>query len=510
MTSTNHPTAILERYALFDAIARGGMATVHIGRLMGAAGFSKTVAIKRMHEHLANNAQFVNMFVDEARLAGRLQHPHVVNVMDVVASEGEAFLVMEYVHGESLSSLMKEASQGGQGIPPQFAVQILRGALEGLHAAHEATSQKGEPMHLVHRDVSPQNILVGVDGIARVLDFGIAKAVGRLQDSSTGHVKGKAAYMAPEQVSGQPVDRRTDVYAAGVVLWECLARRRLFTGENSAEIIYRVLEEEIPGLDEVTEGLDSQLIEAVARATSRHPRERFATARDFALALDACSPVLPTRAVGTWVKELAGPALEARAARVHEIEAIDTEWTSESSPLAIDNRRSPLPRPYIAGEQDAATVADGFTAEALAVSKNSPSPANRNWRLALAGLFIGLLALGAVLLNQRSQPSLAASPAPLPTPAAQTGTDAATEKKQPLPHESEKAKEAPDSKVSPPASSASPNTKAVAPAPPQDAPEAVPAKAPAPAPIAKPLRPRTVRPKPAPAAPRAEDLFSRE
>lgn len=505
MTSTNQPAAILERYALFDAIARGGMATVHIARLVGAAGFSKTVAIKRMHEHLASNAQFVNMFVDEARLAGRLQHPHVVNVMDVVASEGEAFLVMEYVHGESLSSLMKQAGQSGEGIPPQLAVQILRGALEGLHAAHEATSQKGEPMHLVHRDVSPQNILVGVDGIARVLDFGIAKAVGRLQDSSTGHVKGKAAYMAPEQVSGQPVDRRTDIYAAGVVLWECLAGRRLFTGENSAEIIYRVLEEDIPGLDEVTEGLDPNLIEAVARATSRHSRERYATAREFALALDACCPVLPTRAVGTWVKELGGDALSARAARVHEIEALESEWATDSSPLAInEGRRSPIPHSYIAAEQDAATVADGFTAEGLAVLPPSSSPAARRWRYPLLGLFLCSIALGAFLLFRSSDPRQTANPAVdvLPTSAAENASE--------IDKTAESAQAEPETAPEPepveePATPA--NESEIPPALPQPkiTPQASAAAQVSPAP-----QPRPARPRPPPAPKRAEDLFSRE
>lgn len=363
MIDSNDPTPILDRYALFDAIAQGGMATVHIGRQVGAAGFSKIVAIKRMHPHLATNEQFVNMFVDEARLAGRLHHPNVVNVVDVVAHDGEAFLVMEYVHGQSFSALMRAADRDKVPLPIALAVQIVHGTLEGLHAAHNATDHKGEPLRLVHRDISPQNILVGVDGISRVLDFGIAKAVGRLSDSTTGQVKGKAAYMAPEQVVGKPVDQRTDIYAAGVVLWEALAQRRLFTGENSVEVVYRVLNDEIPRLSSVVPGIAPELEDAVEKATQKDAEQRFSSAQEFAQALEGCTPVLPARVLGAWVRERGGTALAELEERVRRIEALDLEMGSGQgvAPLTRFSSESRLAPPLIRAGSNEVTLTNKAT-----------------------------------------------------------------------------------------------------------------------------------------------------
>src|SRR5688572_13695305 len=164
------------------------MATVHFGRLVGPVGFSRTVAIKRLHERLARDPDFVAMFLDEARLAARIRHPNVVPTFDVVAMEQELFLVMEYVQGDSLSRLMKVVRARNESVDPAFAVTIMTGVLHGLHAAHEATNERGEPLGIVHRDVSPQNVLVGVDGVPRVLDFGVAKAAGRAQTTKDGQL----------------------------------------------------------------------------------------------------------------------------------------------------------------------------------------------------------------------------------------------------------------------------------------------------------------------------------
>ncbi|HEY3667132.1 MAG TPA: serine/threonine-protein kinase, partial [Polyangiaceae bacterium] len=181
-------------------------------------------------------------------MSGRVQHPNVVATYDVIAKGGEAFLVMEYVHGESLSALLRAARKREQRLAPAVAVHILCDVLSGLHAAHEATDEFSEPLRLVHRDVSPQNIMVGVDGVARVLDFGIAKAAGRLQETQTGQLKGKIGYMAPEQLLGRPLDRRVDIFAAGIVLWEAISGRKMFDADNSGQLMYQVLEFEIPPL----------------------------------------------------------------------------------------------------------------------------------------------------------------------------------------------------------------------------------------------------------------------
>ena len=231
---------MLDRYALYEKIASGGMASVHIGRLLGPVGFARTVAIKRMHAQFAQDPEFVSMFLDEARLAARIRHPNVVPTLDVVATGGELFLVMDFVHGESLSQLLRRAGARSERIAPEIVATIMVGALHGLHAAHEAKSDRGEPLEIVHRDVSPHNILVGTDGVARVLDFGVAKAVDRLQTTRAGQFKGKLRYMAPEQVDGH-VSRTTDVYAASVVLWEALTGVRLIQSENDAQTILQIV-----------------------------------------------------------------------------------------------------------------------------------------------------------------------------------------------------------------------------------------------------------------------------
>ncbi|HVY26485.1 MAG TPA: serine/threonine-protein kinase [Polyangiaceae bacterium] len=361
MPGPEQPIALLGRYALFDEIARGGMATVHLARLRGPVGFSKTVAIKRMHEQVARDRHFVKMFLDEARVAGRIQHPNVVTVFDVIADAGEAYLVMEYIDGAPLSTLVKSADHAGQDslapVDPKFAVHILRDALYGLHAAHEATDERGLPLQLVHRDVSPQNILVGVDGVARVLDFGIAKAVGRLQDTDSGQIKGKVAYMAPEQLTGRAVDRRADVFAAGVVLWEALAGRRLFAASSSAETMYRVLEDAVPKLDEVVADLPKALVDAVSTATAKEPAQRFPTALDFARELEQSVTLVPNHVVGQWVRDTAGPSLEAKRARVRAIEAF--ELPADGAPLVLPPARAAAPAaPYVRASPDEVTRAE--------------------------------------------------------------------------------------------------------------------------------------------------------
>src|ERR1700733_2322727 len=256
------------------------MATVHIRRLLGPVGFSRTVAIKRLRSDLAEEPEFVAMFLDEARLAARIRHPNVVPTLDVVAVAGELLLVMEYVQGESLSRLMRTVTEKGARPPPAIVASIMAGVLHGLHAAHEARDERGEPLGVVHRDVSPQNILVGADGVARLVDFGVAKATGRLQTTSEGQIKGKLSYMPPEQIQGQRVDRRADVYSAGVVLWEMLTGERLFMGENQGNTVQRVLLGDAPPPSRKVAGLPIAIDDVVLRALSREPSDRFSSARE--------------------------------------------------------------------------------------------------------------------------------------------------------------------------------------------------------------------------------------
>jgi len=310
----------LGRYSLVVELASGGMATVHLGRMSGAAGFGRIVAIKRLHPHLARDPKFVSSFVDEARLVARVHHPNVVPVLDVVVQDGEVFLVLEYVQGESLGGLLRASGQAEKRIPVPISLAVILGALNGLHAAHEARDEQGQALQIVHRDVSPQNIIVGVDGVARVLDFGIAKAVKRLLETTReGRLKGKIPYMAPEHILSAAT-RQSDVYAAGVVLWEMLAGRRMFAIKNELELFQAVLTAEVPLPSAVNPAVPPEVDRIVARAIARSPKERFATAREMAEAVDACIDVASSMKVAQWVESTAGPGLEKRRELVAQVE----------------------------------------------------------------------------------------------------------------------------------------------------------------------------------------------
>src|SRR4051812_45043266 len=315
------PPRIVGRYALFDEIAAGGMATIHLGRLVGPVGFSRTVAIKTLHPQFAKDPEFVEMFLEEARLASRIQHPNVISTVDVATAEGEVFLVMEYVAGESLAKLVRSALKKGDPVPVEIAVSILAGMLHGLHATHEAKNEQLEAMHIVHRDVSPQNVLVGLDGVARIFDFGVAKAAAmRSQATSDGQMKGKLSYMSPEQLNSRDVDRRTDVFAAGVVAWECLAGRRLFAGSDPGEVLAKVLTLDIPAPIDVLSSVPRALSNIVMRALERSPEQRWQTARDFAIELERTVVLAAPHVVGDWVAQHAGEALQDRRLRVEAVE----------------------------------------------------------------------------------------------------------------------------------------------------------------------------------------------
>jgi eukaryotic-like serine/threonine-protein kinase len=321
----DHAPRTVGRYVLFGELAAGGMATVHFGRLSGPVGFSRTVAIKRLHPHFAKDPEFVTMFLDEARLCGRIRHPNVVPTLDVVTTHGEVFLVMEYVAGEALSKLIKAACERRERVPRRVAATILSSVLHGLHAAHQAKDEHGQDLGIVHRDVSPQNILVGADGAARVLDFGVAKAAGRLQTTRDGQLKGKIAYMPPEQLAGAKVTKQVDIYAASVVLWEALTGRRLFDGETEAIVLARAIEGFIEPPSRYNPELDAATDAVVMRGLARDPDLRYGTAREMALAIEQYIGLATPSEVGAWVEATAGPELARRARTVAEIEVASIE-----------------------------------------------------------------------------------------------------------------------------------------------------------------------------------------
>lgn len=335
------------RYALGERIAAGGMATVHLGRLDGSAGFSRTVAIKRLHPHLCEDPAFTAAFADEARLAARIRHPNVVPTLDVVSTEGELLIVMEYVDGDSLSSLVRTMEK--ERIPLPIVVAIVSEMLHGLHAAHEAKSESGKPLDIVHRDVSPQNVLVGADGVARLVDFGIARASSKNRQATTGEndLKGKLAYMAPEQIRREPVTRRTDVYAAGIVLWELFTNERLFASENEAATMEKILVGWVQPPRTIVPDLPDALNEITLRALDPDPQNRFATARDMAVALEDALGRALGREVGAWVEKTAAQTLATRRAMIARAEkagAPNTTHTDLSHEAPTTPRRESFAR----------------------------------------------------------------------------------------------------------------------------------------------------------------------
>jgi serine/threonine protein kinase len=365
------PVCVLGRYALYDEIACGGMATVHIGRLLGPVGFSRTVAIKRLHRQYAKEPDFVSMFLDEAHLAARIRHPNVVGTLDVVAQDGELFLVMEYVKGESLVRMMRTVRERGEGVPIPIAASIMIGVLEGLHAAHEAVSDQGEPLGIVHRDVSPQNILVGTDGVARVVDFGVAKASGRVQSTRDGQLKGKLGYMAPEQIGGN-VTRATDVHAASVVFWEMLTARRLYHGDNELQTYANILAGSVVAPSTHAPKVSAELDKIVLKGLSSNPDARFASAREMARSIQRMARIASASDVGDWVEEIAAPTIRSRARVIAAIESAgalpavpsselpesaDPGAPSSHAPVSVEPARSPRARLFIAPAVLAALVA---------------------------------------------------------------------------------------------------------------------------------------------------------
>ncbi len=373
---------VVGRYVLYGEIASGGMATVHFGRLVGPAGFSRPVAIKRLHAQFARDPDFVKMFLDEARLAARIAHPNVIATLDVVsAEEDEVFLVMEYVRGVTLAQLARTARHRGDRIQPVIAGGVVSGMLHGLHAAHEAKSDMGERLDLVHRDVSPQNALVGTDGVTRLLDFGIAKATGRLQTTRDGQLKGKLAYMAPEQVRGEAVTPRTDIYAASVVLWEVLTGKRLFYGDNEASVLAKVLSAEVPAPSSIVPDLPASLDRVVLRGLERDPAKRYPSARVMAAEIDACLGVASSTEIGEWVERTAGDQLREVAARIALIERSAAESADNLPQLRLESGEgaSEVPAAALVLPNDRPTYVWGQTTR----NERNPRPASERpspWR----------------------------------------------------------------------------------------------------------------------------------
>lgn len=299
-------------YEVLGVLGRGGMATVHLARDLRSDAL---VALKTMSPDVADDEAAAIVLEDEARVLARIVHPNVVPVLDVVRTEGDVVLVMPFVRGVTVAELLVAASRAESPLSPGIVSAIGQDVLAGLAAAHHATSETGQPLGVVHRDVSPQNVLVDVEGNARVLDFGIAKAVGRAAKTTRdGSLKGKVAYMCPEQIHGESLDLTADLYALGIVLWEAIALERLFAGSNEADTMRRALMADVPSLESTRPELPAGTDAFFARALGRAPRARFASAAEMAHALEALFPRAPREAVAQAVRTLCSQELAKRAA----------------------------------------------------------------------------------------------------------------------------------------------------------------------------------------------------
>lgn len=304
----------LGRYEVLARLASGGMAGVYVARALGVAGFERLFAIKVLHPHLAHEEEFISMFLDEARLAARIRHPNVVPTIDISDTEDAGyFLVMDYIEGDHLGALLQQAYRRGTKLPFSISLRIAVDALNGLGAAHALTDENGQRINLVHRDVSPHNIMVSTDGIARLTDFGVAKAEVRLSTTQEGQFKGKLAYMSPEHASNGEADQRSDLFSMAIILWESLTGRRLFRAENHAATLHKICLEPIPLLSSVDPAL-APFDEVLAKGLERDRDLRFQSAEEFAEAIEEHAHVLDgvanPRAVAKLVREYAVEKLE--------------------------------------------------------------------------------------------------------------------------------------------------------------------------------------------------------
>ncbi|MBW2459157.1 MAG: protein kinase [Deltaproteobacteria bacterium] len=383
------------RCELFSEIGHGGMATVFLGRWVGAGGFAKTVAVKALHRQYARDDEFVKMFLDEARVVARIRHPNVMPTIDLVDEEGELFIVMDYVEGVTLAHLMRQMRRLKQLVPVEMSLRIATGVLHGLHAAHQAKNPKGEPLCVIHRDVSPENILVGVDGYARLIDFGIASALGRHSDTRAGQVKGKTSYLTPEQVRGDPLGPPTDVFSAASVLWQALVGRRLFKAKNLGEITYKILNADIEAPSVHRPELDKRYDRIVLRGLERETTKRWQTAQQMAEALEAAGGQASHRQVGDWVCKVAAERLERTAVLLEAVENAPMEGPESEldRPLSIRTAsRASIPEDaYPPLEVWGISEEDDTSADLAEEGDEPPAPDRKSAPWAKGGL--GLLAL---------------------------------------------------------------------------------------------------------------------
>ncbi len=416
------PVSRIGRYEIVGLLATGGMAEILLGRLVGPSGFERPVVVKRILPHLARLSAFVDMFVDEARIVAGIRHPNVVAVQELAHEGEELFLVMEYLEGESLGGVARRLVTRGEGMDRELAAFVIAEACAGLHAAHELKDDEGLPRDLVHRDVSPQNVFVTYAGQVKVLDFGIAKAANRSTRTEAGQVKGKFAYMSPEQCLGKPLDRRSDIFALGIVLWEISTGRRLFK-RNSEHLTFKAIcDERILSPSDIAPDYPPALEKVVMKALARRREDRYQTAQEMRRDLLTAARTLgaselPEEALSKLMQRLF-------AERIEEKEDMLRRFRGGTAPTHIPVAEADEDVDLPSVVEDLSTI--HTSADVMAPSERSGSA--RRWLAPLvAAVVVAIVA--AVVVGQRMSAPVAAASAPAavsaePPPAASSAAPA--------------------------------------------------------------------------------------
>ena len=410
-----------QRYRVVERLASGGMAEVFLAESAGIEGFKKQVAIKRVLPNLSEKKRFIAMFLDEARLSASLSHSNVAQVFDIGVGDNAYFIVMEYVDGADLKAVIEYMRKSGQAFPVEAACYIASKICEGLTYAHELRGADGQPMHIIHRDMSPPNVLITKHGEVKIVDFGLAKAASQLEKSEAGVIKGKFGYLSPEAAHGLAIDHRTDIFAVGIILWEMLSGRRLFLGETDFGTVKLVQQAAIPDLHAINPTVPPELVKILAQALAREPAARYGSARDFGRELTSFLFRHGHPVTAYDIAELVRAAVAQRKKLAPEkssiidklIEEALLEFTSLQDDKAAPAARAPGP--------DAGGGVGGFEdigSWAHELSIPAPAPPARKAMLSASYEEGNLAAL------EETDPHLRAHLAPTPTPAQTTSKPA--------------------------------------------------------------------------------------
>jgi serine/threonine protein kinase len=414
---------VLGKYQVVAEIARGGMGVVYLAMTKGPGGFSKLVVVKELHPELVEDPAFPAMFLDEAKLAARLNHPNIVQTNEVGNDGDRYFMVMDYLDGRGLDQIRRRAKAAGGGPSLAMLLRVLIDMLGGLDYAHKLTDFGGAPMQIVHRDVSPQNVFVTFDGQVKLLDFGIAKAASSSHETQAGVLKGKVAYMSPEQARGQKVDARADVFSAGVMLWETLARRRLRGGKNDQQMLWALVAADLPRASTVNPDVPPELDEICARAMAWNRDDRYQSAGALQVDLERyvarSGTTASAREIGACVSELfrddrarTNALIDAYVARAShgdlsgDLPVIDVASRAAASGTPSSQKAASLPAPAPADP----TRVDSASGSAAAPSTPRLTPRSARTPWVIAGIATGLALAGAVIMALRST----ATPEPEP------------------------------------------------------------------------------------------------